>query len=82
MMTDSGEQKGLQQTLEERGFNVTDMRARCSRENDQCCMAWLLNLSKQDDFVNQVSMRHSSKKSVMNVSSFRNSTVRLIRLKW
>ena len=30
MTTENGEQKGLQQTLEERGFNVMDMRAKCS----------------------------------------------------
>jgi len=58
MTTNSGEQKGLQQTLEERGFNVMGMRTKCSPvcpwENDKCCMARLL--SKQDDFVNQVSM--------------------------
>ena len=58
MTTDKGEQKGLQQTLEERGFNVKGMRAKCSPvypwENNNCCMAQLL--SKQDDFINQVSM--------------------------
>ena len=57
MTTDDGQQKGLLQTLEERGFNVTKMRAKCSPvcpwENSLCCMAWLL--SKQDDFANQVS---------------------------
>ena len=56
--TENGKQKGLQQTLEERGFNVAGLRAKCSPvcpfENDRCCMARLL--SKQDDFVNQVSM--------------------------
>jgi hypothetical protein len=58
MTTENGEQKGLQQTLEERGFNVSGMHAKCSPvcpwENNNCCMAWLL--SKQDDFTNQVSM--------------------------
>ena len=52
MMTESSAQKGLQQTLEERGFNVLGMHAKCSPvcpwENNNCCMAWLL--SKQDDF--------------------------------
>lgn len=52
MTTDGGEVKGLKQTLEERGFNVTGMKAKCSPvcpfENTDCCMAWLL--SKQDDF--------------------------------
>jgi hypothetical protein len=58
MTTESGQQKGLQQTLEERGFNVSRMRAKCSPvcpfENNDCCMARLL--SKQDDFTNQISM--------------------------
>jgi hypothetical protein len=58
MTTDSGEPKGLQQTLEERGFDVRNMRARCSPvcpfENNDCCMARIL--SKQDDFTSQVSM--------------------------
>ena len=58
MMTDSGEPKGLQQTLEERGFNVRNLRAKCSPvcpfENDNCCMARIL--SKQEDFTNQISM--------------------------
>jgi hypothetical protein len=58
MTTDTGEQKGLQQTLEERGFDVKDLRAKClpvcSFDNQNCCMARLL--SQQDDFLNQVSM--------------------------
>jgi hypothetical protein len=58
MTTENGEQKGLQQTLEERGFNIKNMRAKCSPvcpyENSDCCMARIL--SKQDDFANQVSM--------------------------
>ena len=58
MKTDDGKQKGLQQTLEERGFDVTGMKAKCSPvcpfKNEHCCMAHLL--SKQDDFMNQVSM--------------------------
>lgn len=58
MTLESGEPKGLQQTLEERGFNVTKMKAKCSPvcpfENGHCCMARLL--SKQDDFRNQVSL--------------------------
>ena len=52
MTMDKGEQKGLQQTLEERGFSVKGMRTKCSpvcpRENNNCCMARLL--SKQYDF--------------------------------
>ena len=58
MTTVNGQQKGLQQTLEERGFDVSKMRAKCSPvcpfENNNCCMARLL--SKQDDFTNQISM--------------------------
>ena len=58
MTTENGEPKGLEQTLQERGFKVDKMRAKCSPvcpwENDSCCMARLL--SKQDDFVNQTSM--------------------------
>ena len=29
MTTENGERKGLQQTLEERGFNATGMRRKC-----------------------------------------------------
>jgi hypothetical protein len=58
MTTDQGDAKGLQQVLEERGFNVWGMRAKCKPvcpwENDRCCMAHLL--SKQDDFTKQESM--------------------------
>ena len=58
MTTEKGEQKGLEQTLRERGFKTVGMCAKCSPvcpwENDSCCMARLL--SKQDDFVNQISM--------------------------
>jgi len=58
MTTETGEQKGLQQTLEERGFNVMGKRTKCSPvcpwENNDCCMARIL--SRQDDFTNQISM--------------------------
>jgi hypothetical protein len=58
MTTENGKQKGLQQTLEERGFHVQGMRAKCTPvcafENNNCCMARLL--SKQDDFHFQVSL--------------------------
>ena len=58
MTTESGEPKGLQQTLEERGFNVQNLRAKCGPvcpfENNDCCMARIL--SKQEDFTNQISM--------------------------
>ena len=66
MTTETGLQKGLQQTLEERGFNVGGMRAKCTPvcpwENNDCCMARLLG--KQDDFVNQVSMLETVIKEV------------------
>ena len=58
MTLENGEPKGLQRTLEERGFNVAGMRAKCSPvcpiENERCCMARLL--SKQEDFRNQTSL--------------------------
>jgi len=58
MTTEAGKQKGLQQTLEERGFTVCRMRVKCSPvcpfENNDCCMARLL--SKQDDFRLQKSL--------------------------
>ncbi|KZV74693.1 hypothetical protein PENSPDRAFT_572631 [Peniophora sp. CONT] len=58
MTTPSGEQKGLERTLTERGFDVSGLRAKCKPvcpfESKNCCMARLL--SQQDDFVNQVSM--------------------------
>ncbi len=58
MKTQDGLAKGLQQTLEEQGFNTKGMQAKCSPvcsvENLSCCMAHLL--SRQDDFVHQTSM--------------------------
>ncbi|KAF7984968.1 hypothetical protein HWV62_9917 [Athelia sp. TMB] len=58
MTTSSGEAKGLQAVLEERGFNVSRLRAKCSPvcpfESQNCCMARLL--SQQDDFKDQESM--------------------------
>ena len=58
MMTESREQKGLQQALEERGFNVSRLCAKCTPvcpfKNDNCCMAHIL--SKQDNFANQISV--------------------------
>ncbi|EDR06554.1 uncharacterized protein LACBIDRAFT_300092 [Laccaria bicolor S238N-H82] len=58
MTTETGQQKGLQQTLEERGFDVRHLRAKCAPvcpfENENCCMARLL--SKQEDFANQISV--------------------------
>ena len=58
MTTDAGVAKGLKAVLEEHGFNVSNMRAKCSPvcpyENTDCCMARLL--SHQYDFANQISM--------------------------
>lgn len=58
MTLDNGTPKGLQQVLEERGFDVSGLRAKCSPvcpwESQDCCMARLL--SKQDDFAKQLSM--------------------------
>ncbi|KAF9503439.1 hypothetical protein BS47DRAFT_1374479 [Hydnum rufescens UP504] len=58
LTTERGDAKGLQDTLEECGFDTQGMCAKCAPicpfENDRCCMARLL--SKQDDFVNQISM--------------------------
>jgi hypothetical protein len=52
MMTEAGVPKGLQQMLEECGFDVCMMQVKCSPvclfENNNYCMAQLL--SKQDDF--------------------------------
>ncbi|KAJ3994679.1 hypothetical protein F5050DRAFT_1537937, partial [Lentinula boryana] len=58
MLLPDGQAKGLKRVLEERGFNVSQLRMKCSPvcplENTGCCMARLL--SQQDDFVNQLSM--------------------------
>ncbi|PCH35242.1 hypothetical protein WOLCODRAFT_36273, partial [Wolfiporia cocos MD-104 SS10] len=58
MTLSNGEPKGLQQVLEERGFDVSLLRAKCTPvcpfESKNCCMARLL--SQQDDFANQPSM--------------------------
>ncbi len=58
MTLENGKAKGMQRVLEERGFNVAHLRAKCSPvcsiENMNCCMARLL--SQQDDFKNQPSM--------------------------
>src|SRR5437588_12576405 len=61
-----GRPKGLQQVLEERGFNVHSLRAKCTPvcpwESTNCCMARLLS--------HQCS-RHSSGKLCMSVFSCR-----------
>ena len=58
MMLKNGQPKGMQHVLEECGFNVAKLHAKCSPvcpiENTNCCMARLL--SQQDDFKNQPSM--------------------------
>ena len=58
MTLEDGHQKGLQHVLEERGFKVSHLRAKCSPvcpiENQNCCMARLM--SQQEDFKNQPSM--------------------------
>jgi hypothetical protein len=45
---------GLKSVLEERGYDISKMKAKCSLvcpfENTNCCMAWLL--SKEEDFIN------------------------------
>jgi len=58
MVTPSGEAKGLKQVLEERGFNISKLKAKCSPvcpfKSKNCCLARLL--SQQEDFANQPSM--------------------------
>ncbi|KAE9403387.1 hypothetical protein BT96DRAFT_1080533 [Gymnopus androsaceus JB14] len=58
MTLPNGDAKGMQRVLEERGFDVRKMHAKCTpvcpMENNDCCMACLL--SKQEDFANQSSM--------------------------
>jgi hypothetical protein len=58
MVTNSGQPKGLKTVLEECGFTVSKLCAKCAPvcpfKSNNCCMARLL--SQQDDFVNQLSM--------------------------
>jgi hypothetical protein len=58
MTLPDGKPKGLKRVLEERGFDVSSLKAKCSPvcsvESTNCCMARLL--SQQDDFKNQESM--------------------------
>lgn len=58
MRMPNGDAKGLKQVLEERGFDVKKLRAKCKPvcpfENTNCCMARIL--SHQEDFVNQISV--------------------------
>ena len=72
MTTEAGEAKGLRQTLEERGFDVQGMRAKCTPvcplENTGCCMARLL--SKQDDFRLQESLLEQKIKGRGHICAF------------
>ncbi|KAF9503576.1 hypothetical protein BS47DRAFT_1374469 [Hydnum rufescens UP504] len=58
MTTGMGVAKGLQQVLEECGFNTSGIHTKCAPvcpfENNACCLACIL--SKQGDFVDQISM--------------------------
>lgn len=53
-----GTPKGLKTVLEERGFDITGLKAKCSPvcpfESQGCCLARLL--SQQEDFCNQKSL--------------------------
>ena len=65
MTTETGEAKGIKQTLEKRGFKVQRMRAKCAPvcpfENNTCYMARLL--SKQDNFRFQDSLLEQKMKA-------------------
>ncbi len=58
MTTPGGKAKGLKTCLEERGFNVAHLKAKCSPvcpfESQNCCMGRLL--SQQEDFRDQPSI--------------------------
>jgi hypothetical protein len=58
MTTPAGEAKGLKQVLEERGFNVSNLKSKCSPvcpfESRNCCLAQIL--FQQENFTNQPSM--------------------------
>jgi hypothetical protein len=58
MITPQGEAKGLKDCLEECGFDISWVEAKCSPvcpfESQNCCMARLL--SQQEDFMDQPSM--------------------------
>jgi hypothetical protein len=58
MITLQGEAKSLKDCLEEHGFDVSRMKAKCSPicpfESQNCCMAWLL--SQQEDFMDQLEL--------------------------
>ena len=65
MTLPDGRPKGLQGVLEERGFKVENLKAKCSPvcliDSINCCLARLL--SQQDDFKNQPSMLETLIKS-------------------
>ncbi|KAJ8590225.1 hypothetical protein M405DRAFT_861511 [Rhizopogon salebrosus TDB-379] len=58
MTNEDGSPKGLHSVLTERGFDIKQLKAKCSPvcpfENKNCCMARLL--SQQDDFADQESI--------------------------
>src|SRR6266851_9707176 len=72
MTTEAGAAKGLRQMLEECGFNVQGMHAKCTPicplENTGCCMARLL--SKQDDFQLQQSLLERKIKGRGHICTF------------
>ncbi|OAX34235.1 hypothetical protein K503DRAFT_834555 [Rhizopogon vinicolor AM-OR11-026] len=80
MTNEDGTPKGLRSVLMERGFDVRQLKAKCSPvcpfKSENCCMARLL--SQQNDFTNQEKsqcLRLSSRRQVTYVSFYRNSTV-------
>jgi len=85
MVLPDGRPKGLKQVLEERGFDIDKLRAKCTPvcpiENQDCCMARLL--SQQDDFNNQPSMLEMVIKSAGHKCIFLPKfIVSLILLRW
>jgi len=72
MVTDTGEAKGLEAVLTERGFNTSGKKAKCKPvcpfENTDCCLARIL--SRQADFVNQISMLEESITKVGHICLF------------
>ena len=85
MTTTSGEAKGLKAVLEECGFDVSCLRAKCSPvcpfESHSCCLARLL--SQQEDFITQKPMLETLIKSAGHECIFhQNSTVSWTRSRW
>ena len=85
MRLESGEPKGLQQTLEKRGFNIAGMRAKCSpfaqlRTN---AAAWLASSASKKIFrTRSLSLNKQSLIEGISACSFPNSIVNLIQLRW